>query len=152
MFKRKVISGPYFPAFGLNTEMYCVSLRIQSECGKIRTRNNSVFGSFSRSVKVYFQLLKTWLLNVSSKNENFFQIYQTNTQINWMVYKHCVRHKFSNTEFALFCIFQKKLHIRTFFKQYIRLPSVPLLLYPQKYQKTIGFLIFVFGEGWGEGV
>ena len=31
-------SGPHFPAFGLNTERYFVSLRIQSECGKIRTR------------------------------------------------------------------------------------------------------------------
>ena len=31
-------SGPYFPAFGLNTERYRLSLRIQSECGKIRTR------------------------------------------------------------------------------------------------------------------
>ena len=29
--------------------------RIQSECGKIRTRNNSVFGQFSRSV--YIMLL-----------------------------------------------------------------------------------------------
>ena len=30
-------SGPHFPAFGLNTEIYSVSLRIQSKCGKIRT-------------------------------------------------------------------------------------------------------------------
>ena len=30
-------SDPYFPAFGLNTQRYGVSLRIQSECGKIRT-------------------------------------------------------------------------------------------------------------------
>ena len=30
-----------------NTELFQV--RIQSECGKIRTRNNSVFGHFSRS-------------------------------------------------------------------------------------------------------
>ena len=30
--------GPYFPAFRLNTEIYFVSLCIQSECGKIRTR------------------------------------------------------------------------------------------------------------------
>ena len=44
-----VISGPYFPAFVQNTERYFVPLRIQSECGKIRTRNNSVFGHFSRS-------------------------------------------------------------------------------------------------------
>ena len=31
-------SGMYFPAFGLNTERYGVSLRIQSKCGKIRTK------------------------------------------------------------------------------------------------------------------
>ena len=30
-------SGPDFPAFGLNKERYSVSLRIQSDCGKIRT-------------------------------------------------------------------------------------------------------------------
>ena len=35
---KSVPSGPYFPAFGLNTERYSVSLYIQSECGKIRTR------------------------------------------------------------------------------------------------------------------
>ena len=31
------LSGPYLPAFVLNTERYGVPLRIQSECGKIRT-------------------------------------------------------------------------------------------------------------------
>ena len=31
-------SCPHFPTFGLNTERYGVSLRIQSECGKMRTR------------------------------------------------------------------------------------------------------------------
>ena len=30
-------SGPHFPKFGLNTEGYGVSFRIQSECGKIQT-------------------------------------------------------------------------------------------------------------------
>ena len=30
--------GPHFLAFGLNTERYSVSLRIQSECGKMRAR------------------------------------------------------------------------------------------------------------------
>ena len=34
-------SGPYFPAFGLNSERYFVSLRIQSKCGKMRTRITS---------------------------------------------------------------------------------------------------------------
>ena len=31
--KYGVISGPYFPVFGLNTEIYFVNLRIQSEYG-----------------------------------------------------------------------------------------------------------------------
>ena len=31
-------SGPNFPAFGLNTERYGVSFRIESECGKMWTR------------------------------------------------------------------------------------------------------------------
>ena len=42
-------SGSNFPAFGLNTETYSVSLRIQYECVKIRTRKNSVFGHILRS-------------------------------------------------------------------------------------------------------
>ena len=38
-------SGPYFPAFGL-TERYVVSLRIQFECGKIRTGKISETDTF----------------------------------------------------------------------------------------------------------
>ena len=45
-----VFSGLYFPVFGLNTEIYEVNLRIQSEYRKIRTRKNTIFGHFSRSV------------------------------------------------------------------------------------------------------
>ena len=33
-----VFSGPYFPTFGLNTERYSVSLRIKSECRKMREK------------------------------------------------------------------------------------------------------------------
>ena len=47
--KYGVISGPYFPVFGLNTEIYSLNLRIQYEYRKIRTRNNSVLWHFSRS-------------------------------------------------------------------------------------------------------
>ena len=43
---RSFFFGPYFLAVGLNTERYEVSLRIHSECGKIWTRKNSVFGHF----------------------------------------------------------------------------------------------------------
>ena len=47
--KYGVISGPYFPVFGLNTEVYSVNLHIQSEYRKIWTRKTSIFGHFSRS-------------------------------------------------------------------------------------------------------
>ena len=49
--KYGAFSGPYFPIFGLNTERYGVSLRIQFEYGKIRTSKNSVFGHFTYSVE-----------------------------------------------------------------------------------------------------
>ena len=39
-------SGPYFLAFGLNTERYKVFLRIYSECGKMRTRITPNTGTF----------------------------------------------------------------------------------------------------------
>ena len=46
-------SGPYFPAFRLNAERYRASLRIQSECGKIRTRithNTDTFPAVFRKI------------------------------------------------------------------------------------------------------
>ena len=39
-------SGPFFPALKLNMERYGVSLRIQSECGKTRTRKTPNTGTF----------------------------------------------------------------------------------------------------------
>ena len=49
-------SGPYFPAFRLNTERFGVSFPIQSKCGEIRTRKTLSTDTFSRSV--YFYLKK----------------------------------------------------------------------------------------------
>ena len=69
--KYGVFSGRYFPAFELNTERYPVFLRIQSECGKIQTRKNSIFGHFLRRYsrqtmyqkwRVLFMSLFTWKL------------------------------------------------------------------------------------------
>ena len=43
-------SSQYFPAFGLNTERYEVSLRIQSKCGKYGPENlqiRALFGGIS---------------------------------------------------------------------------------------------------------
>ena len=46
MSKYAVFPGPYTPAFGLNEERYGVSLRIQSECRKIRTKNTPYLDPF----------------------------------------------------------------------------------------------------------
>ena len=45
-------SDPYFPAFGLNTERYGVSLCIQSKRGKIRTMKASAY-YLDESVKAH---------------------------------------------------------------------------------------------------
>ena len=48
--------GPYFPAFGVNTERYGVSLPIQYEFDKMRTRktpNTGTFYAMSSSSKVH---------------------------------------------------------------------------------------------------
>ena len=46
----------YFPAFGLNTERYGVSLRIQSECGKIWTRKNRNTDTFQAVLGLAFTI------------------------------------------------------------------------------------------------
>ena len=45
-------SGPHFPEFGLNTERYGLSLRIQSECGKMRAKITPNTHTFLRSAFV----------------------------------------------------------------------------------------------------
>ena len=39
-------SGPYFPAFGLNTKIYRLNLRIQSKCTKNRGRKTANTDNF----------------------------------------------------------------------------------------------------------
>ena len=61
------LSGPYFPVFGLDAEIYEVSLRILFKYRKIRTRKNSVFGHFSRSA--YDQYTNIYQLQWKEKHE-----------------------------------------------------------------------------------
>ena len=51
-------SSPYFPVFGLNTERCSVSLRIQSERGKIRTRiiPNTATVYAVRNINISYQI------------------------------------------------------------------------------------------------
>ena len=51
-------SGPYFPAFGQNTEKYGVSVRIESEDGKIRFRKTPNTDNFQAVEMV--RLLSMW--------------------------------------------------------------------------------------------
>ena len=51
-------SGPHFPTFGLNTERSCVSLRIESKCGKIQTRRTPNTDTFHAvEIKMFFKTL-----------------------------------------------------------------------------------------------
>ena len=76
VFKYWVFSGPYFTAFRLNTERYSVSVRIQSQCRKIRTRKNSVFGHFSRSVGIKWTLV-CFNLQINGTGNELFSIKET---------------------------------------------------------------------------
>ena len=68
-------SGPYFTAFGPNKEIYFVFLRIQSECGKIRTKispNTDTFYAVKRCPKLD--------LNTSSTHTMIAQSVRTSEQ------------------------------------------------------------------------
>ena len=54
-------SGSYFPAFGLNTERYSVSLHIQSKCGKVRTTITSNRDTFYAVLSIHNLSLDSWL-------------------------------------------------------------------------------------------
>ena len=49
-------SSPYFPAFGLITERYAVSFRIQPECCKIWTRKTPDTDTFHSVFTVCFKV------------------------------------------------------------------------------------------------
>ena len=57
-------SGAFFPQFGLNAERCGVSLRIQSECGKVRTRKLLICTLFRQWKKWTYHpsMARTWYL------------------------------------------------------------------------------------------
>ena len=61
------IWSPHFPAFGLNTETYFVNLRIQSECGKMRTRKTS-------DTETYTMTHSRLFASILKKKESFVTI------------------------------------------------------------------------------
>ena len=69
------ISGPYFPVFGLNMEIYSVNLLIQSGYRKTRTRNNSLFEHFSRSATIVLDNVEYFIdiFNLQSKKLQLYE-------------------------------------------------------------------------------
>ena len=85
-------SGPHFPAFGLNTDR--VSLRIHSECGKMRTRITPNRDTFHASLDVpptkssliedEFQM-QIFSVNGGSINQRLNQLY-----VNYEIFTVCI--------------------------------------------------------------
>ena len=92
-----------------------VSLRIQSECGKIRTRKNSVFGHFSRSRWFTSSLFATrsgMLFHVKSRLDldvSWPRIYSTGTIFFEMVPVYLSTKKYEYTDILMI-----KLNIQEF--------------------------------------
>ena len=71
-------SGPYFFIFGLNPVRYSVQFRIQSKCGKIRTRITQNMDTFyavmSGSPFFLFQQIEKWEQYILTKAKALNQL------------------------------------------------------------------------------
>ena len=71
-----VFSGPYFPAFGLNPEIYGVNLRIQSKYRKICTRKTPYLNTFNAVVQNKTQNSFTFMVHRENKRFSDIDSYQ----------------------------------------------------------------------------
>ena len=137
--KYGVISGPYFPVFGLNTEIYFINFCIQSEYRKIQARNNSVFGHFLRSEFCWYKLKFIFMcfdVGLKCINQNHCKSLLDSKENTWwkvlqIFYNFLIHIWTSHTASIFFYLnpFQPIFHF------YI----------PWKHQKTGGFLMFSGG-------
>ena len=79
--QKRSFSDPYFPTFGMNTKRYGVSLHIQSECGKIRTRKTPYLEAFhavrNKPMSIFQKVLALYVSNVfvgACRSQIFFKI------------------------------------------------------------------------------
>ena len=113
MSKYGVFSGPYFPVFGLNTEIYGVNLRIHSEYRKIRTRKNSVFKYFYRSEEDRIRYKNQPNLCTKKTKKNYYRNLNEknitdNTEV-WKVVKYLLLNKSVSSEKIILAESQKIL-------------------------------------------
>ena len=79
-------SGPYFPAFGMNTEKYGVSLSIQSKCGEIRTRKPDTFHTVINTL-IYTTKFDFFSLLLKMKIKACFLLQCTSVYFNLIIAK-----------------------------------------------------------------
>ena len=110
------LPSPHFPAFGLNTERYSASLRIQSECGKVWTRkkrNTDTLHVVVISIKrknripdtdaIYKELTKEYFSNISADD--------TESQIKFMIDNGILENRSSNQGLGSFFILNSNIPI-----------------------------------------
>ena len=66
----RIFSGPHFPTFGLNTERYEVSLRVQSECGKYGPEKTPYLDTFHKVIVSSINGMHLLLKLALSMNKN----------------------------------------------------------------------------------
>ena len=80
--KYGIFSGPYFPAFQLNTEKYFVSLHIQSECKKHGPEKTSYLDTF-HIVQTYWKFFvevgENIVLNILNTWQCFFFVFMVSS-------------------------------------------------------------------------
>ena len=83
------ISGPYFPVFGLNTDIYGINLRIQSEHGKIRARKSSYLDTFHAVIPSIYDLCSgasfVFIKSTKKSQIHIFQVPSVSTLTNFLV-------------------------------------------------------------------
>ena len=100
-------SGPYFLAFGLNTERYRASLPIQSESVKIRTRKTPNKNTFTQCYFYYLYLSSDWWWMKTKLKPQVMQILREKTLF-WKIYSGVSFHWESNLV---------HLYVKTIFSQ-----------------------------------
>ena len=115
--------GPFFPAFGLSTERYGVSVRIQSECRKIRGRKTPNTDTFDTAE------IKTFLINVLIYFNAFYysgaitsDLEMERSEAYSKPCQTCKRKLFAKivNDWKPLTIFGKKLHLRCLKRFWIR--------------------------------
>ena len=140
MSKYGVFSGPYFPAFELNMEIYEVDLRTQSKCGKIQTRKTPYLDTFHA---VYVPVKSILLEQHCTKNEvsikDFFNKFPadlvtfTGEILNGKVHFLCSENFMKSTFEMLFTRFFQSDRLYQFSDTSFSSPSILVLIYAYNY-------------------